>query len=844
MKNRVIFAVLAAVFCLSCSQIEPQQGDILLADGWQIQASSKVNAGGELLSIETDKISQDWFNTSIPCTVMGALTANGLYSDAFVGNNYEKIDRKQFEEPWWYRTSFNLQPLKEGQRVELAFDGISYRADVWLNGKQIASADEFFGPFRQFTFDVTDLLAEKNHLAVKVYRWQKGEFNIGFADWNPRPADESLGIFRPVWLRFSNEVSLTNAVVRSKIDLETFKKAWLIVEATLNNNSGAVVNGHLCGKLEGKSFKYPVTLQANETKTVTITSDDTRALRLKNPRLWWCHNLGNPEMYSINLSFVADKKESDAQTIDFGVREIETYLNEEGHRGFSLNGKKILIKGAGWTDDIYLRNSEERNAIEVAYVKHMNLNAIRFESVWGTSQNIYDLCDREGLLALVGWSNHWERGAYTGKANDEFGCISTEDDINLIAESFEDQVLWLRNHPSVIGWLGASDMLPREALEKNFVEIITRVDNRPFIAHAGTSESTVSGPTGMKMYGPYEWQSPSYWYNDNAKGNAIGFNSGMSIGAQMPVKESLCKFIPENKLWPMGKEYDCHTTESTSAMHDLSELKTVINKRFGGAKNLDDFLRKAHFIDYEGTRAMFEAHRMNSPRSTGVIHWMLNSAWPSVYWQLFDWYLAPTSGYWSVRKGCAPQQLVYDYEYGLVYSVNDEKEPKNLSAHMTLYDINGKLIRRSRSYTTLPEGGVKMLFRVPELNKIGFLFLSLKDDEGNIVAENQYCIPATMDRHNWDKYSWWKTPVAEYADYSGLDKLAQAKVNVSINKTEDSIQVTLTNRSSVVAFFTRMSLKDKDGELIIPAYWDDNLVTLAPRQSRWRRQGLCHLCDM
>jgi beta-galactosidase/beta-glucuronidase len=164
--------------------------------------------------------------------------------------------------------------LKKGQRAELAFDGLSYRADVWLNGQLVASADEFFGPSRQFSFDVTDLLQKENHLAVKVYRWQKGEFNIGFVDWNPRPVDESMGIFRPVWLRFSNEVSM------------------------------------------------------------------------KNPRLWWCHNLGTPEMYSMDLSFVVKGKESDNLSVDFGVREIDSWFNKEGYRGFVLNGKKVLIKGA------------------------------------------------------------------------------------------------------------------------------------------------------------------------------------------------------------------------------------------------------------------------------------------------------------------------------------------------------------------------------------------------------------------------------------------------------------------------------------------------------------------
>lgn len=216
---------------------------------------------------------------------MGALTAgNGLYADAFMGRNYAAIDRSKFENPWWYRTTFKAPALKKGQRAELNFEGLSYRADVWLNGELIVSTEEFYGPFRQFSFDVTDQLQKQNYLAVKVYRWQKGEFNIGFVDWNPRPADESMGIFRPVWLRFSNEVSMKNSAVKSKVNVETLDEAWLTVETTLCNKSDKEISGELRGQFDGRTFSYLVTLEAGETRVVSV--GDIEELYVKNPRLW------------------------------------------------------------------------------------------------------------------------------------------------------------------------------------------------------------------------------------------------------------------------------------------------------------------------------------------------------------------------------------------------------------------------------------------------------------------------------------------------------------------------------------------------------------------------------
>ncbi len=826
-KIILTFAALAAGLIVTA---KPQRADIKLSEGWFIQSSAEISLDGALLSSKGTDFGDNWFKASVPSTVMGALTAeNGLYADAFMGRNYAEIDRSRFEDPWWYRTTFNAPALKKGQRAELNFEGLSYRADVWLNGELVVSAEDFYGPFRQFSFDVTDLLQKQNYLAVKVYRWEKGEFNIGFVDWNPRPADESMGIFRPVWLRFSNEVAMKNSAVKSTVNVETLDEAWLTVETTLCNKSNKEVSGELRGQFDGREFSYPVTLEAGETRVVSV--GDIEELYVKNPRLWWCHNLGTPEMYSMDLSFVADGKESDNQTVDFGIRQLDSYFNEDGYRGFILNGKKVLVKGAGWTDDIFLRNSDERNAQEVAYVKDMNMNTIRFEEVWGTSQNIYDECDRQGVLALVGWSCHWEWEVYTGKPNDRNGCISSPEDIELIAQSWRDQILWLRNHPSIICWYAASDMLPRPALEQRYLDILAEIDDRPYTVHAGSAKSSLSGPAGMKMWGPYEWQAPYYWYSEEAKGNAVGFNTETGIGAQFPVYESLVKFIPEDQLWPVGDAYDYHTTTSRDALHDLSELKMVIDKRHGGATDLADFIRKAHFIDYEGTRAMVEAHRVNVPRSTGIIQWMLNSAWPSLYWQMYDWYLVPTSAYWSVKKGCTPQQLIYNYANNTVYAVNDEKADMSLTAEMTVYGLDGSVVGETSSAVEMPMGCSVPVFEVPDVEKVGFVFLTLTDASGNVVARNEYVLPEVKDKHDWAKYRWWRTQLESYADFSPLNDLAAADVKASMVRTAEGLEVTLENKSSVVAFFVRMALKDAEGEYVVPAYWSDNLVSLAPGQS-------------
>ncbi len=825
----------AAIMATSCISPSAQRQDLLLSDGWKIQSSENIPFGGAALSAPgTDLSAMQWHEAQVPSTVLGTLTSNGLYQDAFTGMNYGRsISRGDFSCPWWYLKRFSIPKLENGQRARLEFDGISYSANVWLNGTQIASKEEMKGPFRLFSFDVTELLQEDNTLAVELYRAVPGDFNIGFVDWNPRAADESMGIFRQVWLRYSNEVSLRHTAVKTDVDTETLSQAWLTAETTLKNMSGKPVQGKLKIDFDGKTITRDVTLAANEEKTVRITPDQAKELHVRNPRLWWCHNLGTPEMYSMQASFIINGKVSDSESVDFGIRKISDSFTESGHRYFMLNGKKVLMRGAGWTDDLFLRNPDSRNNIELEYVKDMNLNTVRFENIWGTSQNLYDLCDRKGLLALVGWSCFWEWETYTGTPGDEYGCIKSEEDMDLIAASFRDQILWLRNHPSIVAWYAGSDMLPRPELEKRYISILECIDDRPYVGCAKALESPLTGKAGMKMAGPYDYQAPSYWYSPQAPGGAFGFNTETGIGAQLPVKASIMKMIPQECLWPIGKEYDHHCTTASEAMHSLDCLKEALGKRYSKPDNLDGFLLRAHHLDYDGTRAMFEAFRVNADQATGIIQWMLNSAWPSLYWQLYDWYLSPCSGYWAVKKANMPRQLVYNYADGKVYVVNDEKaDACGMTAEMELYGLDGTLLYKKQAQADVKTGGSKALFEVPQAEGVSFMFLSLRSGNSEVIADNSYCLSSVRDIHDWNAGNWIRTPLSQHADFRPLDDLAGCQVKAEVSMQGDTAEITLNNTSSVVAFFISMSILDKSDEEILPSFWSDNLISLRPEETR------------
>lgn len=802
------------VLAASCSGGASGPSKTVLSDGWTLSSGDEK------------------YPATVPSTVMGTLTANGKYADALESDNYKKIDKKQFDSPWRYSRTIEVPALGEDGHAILSLEGLSWGADVMIDGEKIASRDTLYGPFRQFELDMTPYAGGKHTLDIDVYRAQPGDPNIGFADWNPRPADENMGLYRPVILSTTGAVDIRHLAVRSKVNTETKDEAWLTVVADVVNRSDHPLEGELKGSFENGTFSVPVSLAPGETKAVKVTAEDDSVLHVKNPRLWWCRNMGNPEMYSMNLEFVVDGKVSDTESVDFGIRQIEDYFTEDGYRGFLLNGEKVLVRGAGWTDDIFLRNTPERNEAELQMVCDMNLNAVRFENFWGTSQNLYDLCDRYGLLALPGWSCFWEWESYMGCPDDDYGCISSERNIKLTAESLKDQILWLRNHPSIIGWFVGSDKLPRPELEQLYLEFLPGIDDRPYLGAAKELTSEFTGKTGMKMAGPYEYVAPGYWYDSKAPGGAFGFNTETGIGAQLPVEESIRRMIPADSLRTPGALWDYHCTTAGEAMHSLDVLKDVIAKRYGEPTGLQDFLGKADLVNYEGTRAMFEAFRVNVPRATGIIQWMLNSAWPSMYWQLYDYYLQPTAAYYSVKNANKPFQLIYDYGKHAVYAVNETREEAKATATMTIYDAAGHSRTEKRSVKVAPYS-VEKVFDKPTTAGTVFLFLSLDNENNMNIARNTYWLSPDDDIHAWNKTDWMQTPVAKHGDFSDLAKLPEADVEIaSAVMNGKMLEVTLENKSPYVAFFVRLALKNNAGELACPAMWEDNYMSLEPGETR------------
>ena len=792
-----------------------------------ILCSSGCSSQGESLKKWTlqQEGSAQKYEVNVPCTVVGALNEAGALGENILDlDHYKQLDKAPFDKPWVFTTQFKTA---RGQHHVLRFEGLNFYADVELNGVKIASADTTFGTFSNREFDITSLARRNNTLKVTLRRAQSGDLNHGFADWNPRPLDESVGIVRPVSLISTPDVQVQDVFVKPIVDPADLTRAQIEVAVTLVNRSADPVEGSVKGVYDSGSFQADVKIPGNGTRVVKVTET------VNNPRIWWTREMGSPEMYHLNVAFENGGKVSHEKGVDFGIRKIEGIVDERGHRQFILNGKKVLIKAGGWTDDIFLQDTPESLKAQMDLVCDMGLNCIRFENIWGKDDEIYDLCDRMGVLALVGWSCQWEWMDYCGLPETRgYGCINDPRSEALAVRYFRDQIIRLRNHPSLIGWLTGSDRIPNERLEKQYLALYEKLEYRPYICSA-KGLTSLAGPSGMKMEGPYEFVGPDYWYIDTECGGAFGFNTETGPGLNLPQVESLRRMIGEEQLWPMGKNWAYHCTSSASHMNTPAfQMKAQAGLYGQKAETLEDYVKRAHAMDYNTERAMFEAFRCNVPNATGIVQWMLNSAWPSIYWQLYDWYGIPTAGYYGVKKALRPLQLVYNYGDACAYLVNDVVDKSGvLTANLWVYDTDGKTVLRKE--TKQVESKAREPLKVFEnITGPAYVVLELITPDRKAFGNNIYTIAANNNVYDWEKADWWGLPILEYANVGYVCDLPKTQVGKTIQKTDKGYDITLVNRGETLAYQNILKAKNAQGELIPGTFWTDNFFTLLPGETR------------
>lgn len=864
---------------------------IFLTQGWFLKSSFLVDEeGGEISS--PGFTPDNWYPLTVPSTVLAALVSNGVYPDPYVGMNNMKIPdasdefnerydlgkhthlphgRNPWTDPYWFWTRFRLSEDNEANNIWLNFEGINYRAEVWLNGHLVADSSEVVGMFGNWFFDITPSAntGGVNTLAVKIYPLDYpglpsepqlkafGPFgpnagptgdigknvtmhcSVGW-DWIPAVRDRNMGIWQDVYISTTGAVDLREPHVVSDLPLPDLNEADLEIAVEIVNLTASSQRATLVAEIRPENFTGKeivlherVELSPYQVKRIRLDKDSHSELVVKDPKLWWPNGLGAQNLYEVVLRLEIDGMLSDVERTTFGIRELTTVVSRVKkwwRREFFINGRKILLKGGAWVPDMMLRRDPERLYQELRYSKQANLNMVR---IWGGGttppEEFFTYCDRFGLLV---WHDFWITGDCQGTWDKGSKDYPYDEDSFLNAA--RDVVKKLRNHPSVLVWTAGNEGYPRKEIYvplRN--EILAKLDGtRPFIPSSGyrppPGDWGKAWPdnkeAGTYSGGPYHWVDPRTYYEKVDDGKDWLFKNEVGIPS-LPTVESLRKFIPDltphpDVNFPLNHTWGYHDACEGNGKYSLYDK--AIRQRYGEPENLEDYIQKGQLVNAENYRAIFESVNEAMNRVGGVLLWKTNSAWPSVMWQLYDWYLSPNAGFYYVRKACEPLHIQLNIDDFDVWVINNRLHPEGkLLAEARVYSDKMDRLWDKDVPVTIGPGRSQKLFkiRVPGkfIRDVYFVELLLRKN-GRTISENFY----------W---------LSNDNDFTSLSLLPEVKLDVEIGPIKTDEQtiygIRLVNPSGDLAFFVRASLqKGESDEEILPSFWSDNYFSILPGETK------------
>ncbi len=842
MKKLGLIVVLSLFFTPVFAQ-NSENYRLILKDGWEMQSVTKDATTGSLVS-QSNFVPKGWYPVSVPTTIIAGLLANKVYDfDPFFGTNFQKLNDPALDKPWWFRKEFNLPITQKGKDVILKLHGINYKANLWINGKLVADSDQIIGPFRIIDLDITKYIKPvgANVLALEIRRpfnpnRQKGDLAIDYADWIHYPPDYNGGIVNDIEVRTFDKVGIQYPLVTTNFDLPSLAVAHLTVDALVTNYSknpqDIVVKGRINQQI---TFEKSVHLGPGEVVNVTFTPQEFTILNISNPKIWWPWQYGKQDLNRIELSVVRGNVVSNTVAENFGIRQITSKLIDNQSREFIVNGKPIMLRGAAWSPDIFQRRSAKRQEQELQLYRDMNMNIVRSEGKL-EDDHFYALCDQYGLLVMTGWMccGAWQYPENWDVAKRQVAMASDS-----------SVMYWLRNKPSLMVWLNGSDMPPRDTtVERGFLNIEAALKwPNPIVSTADASKSKVSGFSGVKMAGPYEWVPPVYWETDTTQqygGGNYSFATEISPGPSIPPYESLIKFIPKDSLWYTSSTWNYHC--GTMNFGNTKTFNTALENRYGKPLDIKQYLAEAQAQNYEAHRAMMEAYGLHKYHTaTGVVQWMGSNPWPSLIWHTYDYYLYPAGTYFGMKKSLEPVHILYSYANNEVDIINSLLQQfTGLKAEAIIYDLDGTQKYANVATVDVDADGTAKCFTLPGTDGLSdtyFLKLQLTDARGQVRSINWYWLSKKADVLNWKKSKWYTTPETSYTDFSALQRLAKTalKVSYSTTKVADSTfhDITISNTGKTVAYQVHLrALKGQRGDDILPVVFSDNYIELAPGESR------------
>lgn len=854
-----------------------QSGEWIISDGWEMTDGKTVMASNKSI-FDPQYSTSAWYNATVPGTVLTTLVNQGVYADPYFGLNNMNIPESLSRTDWWYRCKFTVPKDIDGNQLRLLFNGINYKADIYLNGKSLG---DMKGAFIRGEFNITDLVNKngENILAVHVFPPHNPGIpheqsmiagqglnggvlstdgptfisSIGW-DWIPGIRDRNTGIWQDVRLKVGGDIIIGDPLVTTDILLPDTTQAKISIKNIVKNITPKTVNGTLTAKIENINISLPFTLAANEEKEITFTPEQFKELNIKNPRLWWPNGYGRPELYNLELTVQANNKVSDTKSLKFGIREMsyELMVNDNSQNKRVLytpnetvnKGKPVFdyINRVSFTKDNNLptiAKDADTSGLQplssddpVGPFFAIRVNGVRIfcrGGNWGMDDGMKRV-SRERLepyIRLHKDANFNIIRNWTGE--------TTEEDFYALCDEY-GMLVWNDF------WITTDDTVEPSDFPlfvKNATDAVRRFRNHPSIAvwcprNEGFApkqlEESISAmmakedPTrhyhGQSRFLNMGTSGPWGYFKDPSKyytENAKGFNTEMGSYA-IPTANTIRKFIAPEDQWPINDVWAYHDLHHTT--QNFGDFINAVD-RYGKAESMEDFSRKSQFVTYDAWRNMLEAWNSKMwNNTTGLILWMSHPAWPSMIWQTYTYDYETPGSYFGAKKACEPIHIQMNLPENNVMIINTTlNDYKSVTAGLRFIDLQGKELYKKNIKLDAKANSATKCFVPEKGNNLPQLYLArleLKDAKGKVLSINDYWMT------NGDKKS-----------YEAINTLPSTTVIIKPISSKGKRWVEVSNPSKTLAVGVKLNVVDKNSkEILLPAYFSDGYINLLGGEKR------------
>lgn len=846
------------------------ENEFILNSGWEMAEGYKVASANQSI-FNVDFNTSEWFNATVPGTVLTTMVDQGVYPDPYFGLNNLSIPDSLCRKDWWYRLPVKLPENCSGKTIWLLFNGINYKADVWLNGKLLGRIS---GAFCRGEFDVTGEVnfQEQNILAVHIYPPNNpgipheespsagqgpngGQLCLDGPtfissegwDWVPGIRDRNIGIWQDVRLRLTDAVTIVDPQVITDLPLPDTTSVAITVKTEIKNHSAEHQQVTVSGKIEQVEFSKLVDLRPNESRKIVFSSSEFPQLNIKNPRLWWPNGYGCQELYRLKLQANSGNSVSDQKEVRFGVREFsyEMAVAQPGNALWRVEFNPLKANGK-----VLFNNIDPKDLGNGAFLPKLISpdDSTLFTSIDKKSNNPFLTIKVNGIPVFCRGGN-WGMDDGMKRVSRErlepYFKLHKEANFNMIrnwtGESTEEVFYELCDEYGMLVWndfwlstegynLNVNDNL---LFMTNATDVVKRFRNHASIAiwcprNEGYAPAQlepqlaglIAREDGTRHYqpnsrylnlrpsGPWNYMTdPTEYYRSIAE----GFSTELGT-TSIPTAATIRSFMPEEDQWPISDTWFYHD------LHDgQKDFIQAIETKYGKSTDLDDFCRKAQLINYNSHRAMFESWNSKMwNKASGLLLWMTHPAWPSMVWQVYSWDGETFGSYFGSKKACEPLHIQMNLQNEKVELVNSTlKDYPNLIVSEEIYDLTGKRLLKKVQHSSALSNRLAVCFKAElptELPPVYLVRLSLAD--GKIVlSENEYWM-STHTNNSIEEFNHLSKPVV---------------VGKILKKDENKFLLQVSNKSKVPAIGLRFNLRNlKTGKRILPAYFSDAYFTLLP----------------